>query len=46
MKLLNTSTLTYSIGRKTKGLRAKPMVTLLVDRAVMAKFLIDTHMDR
>ena len=42
MTILNTSTLTYKVGRKTKGLRAKPMVTLLVDRAVMAKFLVDT----
>lgn len=42
MTLLNTSTLTYKVGRKTKGLRAKPMVTLLVDRTVMAKFLVDT----
>jgi len=42
MELLDTSKLTYKVGRKTKGLRAKPMVTLLVDRTVMAKFLVDT----
>jgi hypothetical protein len=42
MELLNTTKLTYKVGRKTKGLRAKPMVTLLVDRTVMAKFLVDT----
>jgi hypothetical protein len=42
MEILNTSKLTYKVGRKTKGLRAKPMVTLLVDRTVMAKFLVDT----
>lgn len=42
MNLLNTDKLLYRIGRKTKGLRAKPMVTLLVDRTVMAKFLVDT----
>jgi len=42
MYILDTSNLTYRIGRKTKGLRAKPMVTLLVDKAVMAKFLVDT----
>ena len=29
-------------GKKTKGLRAKPMVNLIVDRGVMAKFLVDT----
>lgn len=28
--------------KKTKGLRAKAMVNLLVDRSVMAKFLVDT----
>lgn len=28
--------------KKTKGLRAKPMVNLMVDRTVMSKFLIDT----
>jgi hypothetical protein len=42
MELLDTSKLPYKVGRKTKGLRAKPMVTLLVDRTVMAKFLVDT----
>jgi len=42
MNLLNTQSLTYKVGRKTKGLRAKPIVTLLVDRTVMAKFLVDT----
>ncbi len=28
--------------KKTKGLRAKPMISLLVDRSVMSKFLVDT----
>lgn len=28
--------------KKTKGLRAKAMVNLIVDRGVMAKFLVDT----
>jgi hypothetical protein len=32
----------WRVAKKTKGLRAKPMITLLVDRAVMAKFLVDT----
>ena len=32
----------WRIGRKTKSLRAKPMVSLIVDLSVMAKFLIDT----
>lgn len=42
MNILNPLNLPYKVGRKTKGLRAKPMVTLLVDRTVMAKFLVDT----
>ena len=42
MNILNTQTLPYKVAKKTKGLRAKPMVTLLVDRTVMAKFLVDT----
>lgn len=40
--LFNPSVLSFRVAKKTKGLRAKPMVTLLVDRAVMAKFLVDT----
>jgi len=43
MHLVDTSTIRdWRIGRKTKGLRAKPMVSLLVDRSVMSKFLVDT----
>jgi len=42
MILLDTTTLTFRVAKKTKGLRAKPMVTLLVDRTVMSKFLVDT----
>ena len=42
MILLDTNTLTFKVAKKTKGLRAKPMVTLLVDRTVMSKFLVDT----
>lgn len=40
--ITNTATLSYRTAQKTKGLRAKPMVTLIVDRGVMAKFLVDT----
>ena len=29
-------------GKKTKGLKAKPMVSLMVDKSVMSKFLLDT----
>ena len=43
MNITDTSGLTnWQVAKKTKGLRAKPMVTLLVDRTVMAKFLVDT----
>ncbi len=30
------------LGKKTKGLKAKPLVNLIVDRSVMSKFLLDT----
>lgn len=42
MHLLDTSASLWRIGKKTKTLRAKPMVNLLVDRTVMARFLVDT----
>lgn len=29
-------------GKKTKGLKAKAMINLMVDRTVMSKFLVDT----
>lgn len=32
----------WKVAKKTKGLRAKPMVNLIVDKGVFAKFLIDT----
>jgi len=32
----------WRVAKKTKGLRAKAMINLLVDRSVMSKFLIDT----
>jgi hypothetical protein len=31
MILLDANTLNFGVAKKTKGLRAKPMVTLLVD---------------
>ena len=41
--IFDTATIeTWRVARKTKPLRAKPMVSLLVDKAVMSKFLIDT----
>lgn len=43
MKVLNTTTLFEGkVAKKTKGLRAKPIVNLLVDRSVLNKFLVDT----
>lgn len=33
---------TNRLGKKTKGLKAKPLVNLIVDRSVMSKFLLDT----
>jgi hypothetical protein len=32
----------WGVARKTKGLRAKPIVSLIVDKSVMSSFLIDT----
>ena len=42
VNIFDTSEVTWRVARKTKPLRAKPMVSLLVDSAVMSKFLIDT----
>lgn len=42
LPILDTKGLKWSIAKKTKPLRAKPMVTLLVDKSVATKFLIDT----
>jgi len=43
MNILDPNTLrSWRVARKTKSLRAKPMVTLIVDRSVFAKFLVDT----
>lgn len=42
MHILSTAAVNWSVAKKTKPLRAKPMVTLLVDKSVMPKFLVDT----
>ena len=42
MRILDTSSISWGIAKKNKPLRAKPMVTLLVDRSIMARFLVDT----
>jgi len=40
--ILSTDGAAWLRGKKTKGLKAKPLITLLVDRCVVNKFLIDT----
>lgn len=40
--IFSTDSASWLRGKKTKGLRAKPLITLLVDRGVVNKFLIDT----
>lgn len=43
MKILDTKDhFKGKVAKKTKGLRAKPIVNLLVDRTVLNKFLVDT----
>lgn len=43
MKIIDTTTLFEGkVAKKIKGLRAKPIVNLLVDRTVLNKFLVDT----
>lgn len=40
--LVPTAGATWRRAKKTQGIKAKPIVTLLVDRSVMNKFMIDT----
>lgn len=42
MIITTTPFWTGRIAKKTKGLKAKPMINLLVDRSVASKFLVDT----
>lgn len=43
MNILDTVLLFQGkVAKKTKGLRAKPIVNLLVDKSVLNKFLVDT----
>lgn len=43
MKIIDTTPhWTGRLGKKTKGLKAKPLVNLIVDKSVMSKFLLDT----
>lgn len=42
MFILSTNAIDWRIAKKTKPLRAKPMLSVLVDRSILAKFLVDT----
>lgn len=43
MPLLNAHTLSgWNIATKTKSVRAKPLISIMVDRSVLSKFLLDT----
>jgi hypothetical protein len=42
MKKIDTNTLSWNIAKKTKAIKAKPIISLLVDKSVLSKFLIDT----
>ena len=42
MNIIDTTARTWRRGKKTKGLMAKPIINLLVDKKVVNKFLIDT----
>lgn len=41
-KILLTNGLIWRRGKKTKGLKAKALINLLIDRSVVNKFMIDT----
>ena len=40
--ILSTEGVIWRRGKKTQGIRAKPLINLLVDRTVVNKFLVDT----
>lgn len=42
ISILSTDAAIWRRAKKTKGLKAKPLITLIVDKAVVNKFLIDT----
>lgn len=42
IEIFDTTVLKWRIAKKTKNLRAKPMINLVVDKSVMSKFLVDT----
>jgi len=43
MKLLKTEEIkNWQVAKKTKGIKAKPSISIMVDKSVTSKFLIDT----
>jgi hypothetical protein len=42
MNILSTINFNWRRGKKTKGLKAKALINLIVDRSIVNKFLIDT----
>ena len=32
----------WSVAKKTKNIKAKPLISIMVDRSVLSKFLVDT----
>jgi hypothetical protein len=43
MKSINTNLIPkWNIAKKTKNIKAKPLISIMVDRSVMSKFLVDT----
>ena len=42
MQIIDTSSISWGRAKKIHGLRAKPIISLLVDRSVVNCFLIDT----
>lgn len=37
-----TKLTTWNLAKKTKSIRAKPLISIMVDRSVLAKFLVNT----
>lgn len=42
VNIIDTSSYFWLLGKKTKGLRAKPLSALITDRSIISKFSIDT----
>ena len=42
MSRINVNDLRWKVATKTKNVRAKPLISIMVDRSVLSKFLIDT----